>query len=246
MYEHILKDKYNEVGGFLLGFSGIVKEKYLFCWDEIPGNDNEKLKTFFIKKFSSDWVKTANIEKIDDNNTIRVTSGDNSLSLKRNDENLKIDDCIYENFIANNMNDKLYIYEKKSGIEEIVLYVVQAVEGVCDSSRAHVRINSSTYNRAWKEIDKSKFRLSIVGWYHTHPDIGIFLSGTDKNNMKMHHRKPHSIAIVIDPLRGGNDYDWGVFGWKDKKLEELDYVHHDLLNGNDYEKYVIDNDDSND
>lgn len=71
-------------------------QKYLFSWDEIPGNDNGKLIDFLEKNFNIDWVKTAKIQKIDDGKTIRVYTEKNSLLLKLNDEktevNLKIDE----------------------------------------------------------------------------------------------------------------------------------------------------------
>ncbi len=70
--------------------------KKLFSWDEIPGNDDGKLIEFITQKFSIDWLRTAKIEKIDNSNIITVTSGENFLSLKLNDEEnnviLKIDD----------------------------------------------------------------------------------------------------------------------------------------------------------
>jgi hypothetical protein len=68
----------------------------LFSWDAIPGNDNVRLIEFLIHKFGIDWVKTAKIEKIDNDKTIRVSTEKNFLSLSLNDAktevNLKIDD----------------------------------------------------------------------------------------------------------------------------------------------------------
>jgi len=91
-----------------------INPKYLFSWDEIPGNDNLRLVEFLKQILDFDWVKTAKIEKIVDGRTIRVFTETNSLLLKLNDEKteveLKIDDCRTTEFIAKMENGKLNIY----------------------------------------------------------------------------------------------------------------------------------------
>ena len=94
---------------------GIPKQtEYLFSWDKIPGNDNGRLIKYLKQKFGIEWIKTANIEKIDDGRTIRVFDEKNSLSLSLNDEktkvNLKIDDRRADEFDAKKENSKLSIY----------------------------------------------------------------------------------------------------------------------------------------
>lgn len=46
-----------------------------------------------------------------------------------------------------------------------------------------------------------KHGWKIVGWYHSHPNFGIFLSGTDQNTHRIYFPKPWHIALVIDPKR---------------------------------------------
>ena len=41
----------------------------------------------------------------------------------------------------------------------------------------------------------------IVGWYHTHPDFGIFLSDYDVFIHQHFFSGPGQIALVIDPVR---------------------------------------------
>lgn len=87
---------------------------YLFCWEEIPGNDNERLMEFLNKKFDGKLVKPAKIEKFDDGKTIKVTAEKNSLSLSLNNEKteveLKINNRI-EKLKAEPENGKLNIYQ---------------------------------------------------------------------------------------------------------------------------------------
>ncbi len=95
-----------------------AKVEYLFSWDDVPGNDSERLIDFLIRGYDIDWVKTAKIEKIDDGKTIRVSIGKNSLSLRLNDEktsvHLTIDDGRTNEFTAmmngQIKNGKLNVY----------------------------------------------------------------------------------------------------------------------------------------
>ena len=91
--------------------------EYLFSWDKVPGNDSGILIEFLNRHFTIEWVKTAEIEKIDGGRGIKVSTGKNSLLLSLNDEktkvDLKIDDAITYEFIAKTENSKLNIYDQK-------------------------------------------------------------------------------------------------------------------------------------
>ena len=46
--------------------------------------------------------------------------------------------------------------------------------------------------------------IQIIGWIHTHPDIGIFLSGIDVNtfgSLRANRPDGRFVAVVVDPLR---------------------------------------------
>nr|MDO8117044.1 hypothetical protein [Candidatus Sigynarchaeota archaeon] len=51
-----------------------------------------------------------------------------------------------------------------------------------------------------KRKDKEYPGSIIVGWYHSHPDLGVFLSSVDIATMKMYDKKYH-VALVVDPVR---------------------------------------------
>ncbi|MEY3868370.1 MAG: hypothetical protein RLZZ338_2261 [Cyanobacteriota bacterium] len=42
---------------------------------------------------------------------------------------------------------------------------------------------------------------NIVGWYHSHPNIGVFMSGTDMNTQRAFFYHPWCLSIVHDPVR---------------------------------------------
>ncbi|VVB55532.1 Patatin-like phospholipase [uncultured archaeon] len=97
-------------------FRAVPVDSSLFSWDEIPGNDSKRLIDFLKKNYSIDWLKTAKIEKIDDNKTIRASVEGNYLSISLNNEknkaNLKIDDGRIDEFIAETENGTLNIIKK--------------------------------------------------------------------------------------------------------------------------------------
>ena len=87
---------------------------YLFSWEEVPGNDSERLIEFLMQNFNIEWIKAAKINKTDDVKTIRITNDTNILSLKLNNEknnvNIEIDGGRTDKFIVKTENDELNIY----------------------------------------------------------------------------------------------------------------------------------------
>ncbi len=107
-----------------LGFLNQLKEKensYVFSWDEIPGKDNGKLIDFLKQSYHLDWLKTAKIQKTDENKIIKVFFENNYLSLSLNDEKtrviLTINDCRTTEFIVNVEKGKLNIYKKSNSVD---------------------------------------------------------------------------------------------------------------------------------
>ena len=43
----------------------------------------------------------------------------------------------------------------------------------------------------------------VVGWLHSHPGLGCFLSHTDIATQQMYFDHPQAIAAVVDPLSSG-------------------------------------------
>lgn len=57
----------------------------------------------------------------------------------------------------------------------------------------------------------------IVGWYHSHPGFGIFLSGHDLFIHENFFNAPSQIAVVVDPHAQME----GVFAWRAGELRTL-------------------------
>jgi len=81
---------------------------------------------------------------------------------------------------------------------------------------------SFTYTHdSWGEITRERDALhpglDIVGWYHTHPDFGVFLSGHDLFIHRNFFAQPLQLAYVVDPIRQTR----GFFRWRDGGLEQV-------------------------
>jgi len=50
---------------------------------------------------------------------------------------------------------------------------------------------------------------NIVGWYHSHPNIGVFMSGTDMRTQQAFFYHPWCLSIVCDPVRNEIGYFLG-------------------------------------
>ncbi|NJD77852.1 MAG: hypothetical protein FIB08_12280 [Candidatus Methanoperedens sp.] len=102
----------------------VQEEVFLFAWEEIPGNSNEKLKKLLRESFGTNWVNTAIIDKIDNSKAIKVFTGNNFLYLRLNNEktkvNLQIDDGGTDEFDAKIENGNLNIYDNFNQIKRFL------------------------------------------------------------------------------------------------------------------------------
>lgn len=85
------------------------------------------------------------------------------------------------------------------------------------SKGTQVTFTSETWTRIHEELERDYPDRRIVGWYHTHPGFGIFLSGMDLFIQEHFFNAPWQVAFVYDPIGG----DEGMFVWrKGKSLRE--------------------------
>ncbi len=97
------------------------------------------------------------------------------------------------------------------------------VTGAIPAIQATERRDSLTFTQdAWAHVHRTLGREfpddeQIVGWYHSHPGFGIFLS---EHDLFIHHNffsGPSQIALVVDP-RATTE---GVFVWHEGKVVAL-------------------------
>jgi len=93
------------------------------------------------------------------------------------------------------------------------------VEAVIAASQTRAKRTSVTFTHdSWAHINQVKDsdypNQDIVGWYHTHPGFGIFLSDYDTFIHRNFFPAAWQIALVLDPLSGES----GFFVWKDNEI----------------------------
>jgi proteasome lid subunit RPN8/RPN11 len=103
-------------------------------------------------------------------------------------------------------------------IESGVTHVVGFVPATSASAE---QISLTFTHEVWAEIltavNTDFPDYQIVGWYHTHPSFGLFLSQYDEFIQRNFFAEPGQVALVVDPIAG--ELAW--FAEKGKKIEEF-------------------------
>jgi proteasome lid subunit RPN8/RPN11 len=81
---------------------------------------------------------------------------------------------------------------------------------------------SFTYTHdSWEEITRQRDQkfpdFDIVGWYHTHPSFGIFLSHHDLFIQQHFFSQPLQVAYVVDPINQTR----GFFHWRNGGMAQV-------------------------
>ena len=85
------------------------------------------------------------------------------------------------------------------------------------SNAGDVTFTHDAWNEVNHEMDTKYTDRKIVGWYHTHPNFGIFLSDRDCFIQEHFFNSPGQIAYVVDPINGVE----GIFCWRNGKSKLL-------------------------
>jgi proteasome lid subunit RPN8/RPN11 len=82
-----------------------------------------------------------------------------------------------------------------------------------DEKAAELTFTHATWDHIHSEMDTKHRGKRILGWYHTHPGFGIFLSDRDLFIQRSFFNLPYQIALVYDP----KSREHGVFTWRDNE-----------------------------
>ncbi len=91
-------------------------------------------------------------------------------------------------------NGKIYVL-----IEEI-LFILGAVHSD-KFSTAQIEGTAGKYDKRFQRLKKKRENdnLRIVGWWHSHPGFGCFLSTTDLKTQEFFFPESYQVALVVDP-----------------------------------------------
>ncbi len=92
--------------------------------------------------------------------------------------------------------------------------VVEISAALPAHSNDHGPIHFTFTADAWAQVHKDRAaqfpNLSIVGWFHTHPGLGVFYSSDDVVVQSAAFTLPWHVGLVVDPL----SKEASFFGWK--------------------------------
>lgn len=86
-----------------------------------------------------------------------------------------------------------------------------------DASASTLTFTHETWDYVHKERERLHPDSKIIGWQHTHPGYGIFLSNNDMFIQENFFNLPFQVAYVVDPKQNIR----GFFQWKNGKVEKL-------------------------
>ncbi|MFO7619590.1 MAG: hypothetical protein R6W91_08095 [Thermoplasmata archaeon] len=89
-----------------------------------------------------------------------------------------------------------------------------------DATSVSVKFDSSGFERLFEKLDDAGFDYVIVGWYHSHPGYGCFMSETDLATHMGSFVSPYQLAMVIDP----KSFEMAAFGVKAGKAVAEDFA----------------------
>src|SRR5581483_7833822 len=101
------------------------------------------------------------------------------------------------------------------GAMPIVTGAIPAI--AADEQRATLTFTQDAWEHIHRVLEDEFPGERIVGWYHSHPGFGIFLSNHDLFIHRNFFSGRSQIALVIDPI----GCEEGVFAWR-RSLEDVD------------------------
>ena len=87
-----------------------------------------------------------------------------------------------------------------------------------ESARAHLTFSNDAQKAFHEAVEKEGQNNLVLGWYHTHPGYGVFLSGYDLFIHRNFYARDYHTAVVIDPHAAAPTRDVGVFVWENEEV----------------------------
>ena len=102
-------------------------------------------------------------------------------------------------------------------VEEKTFFVTDCFALPVEGTETRVNAQTEAYEYMAKYVDlygKAGNMEKVIGWYHSHPGYGCWLSGIDVNTQKLNQQFTEPfLAIVVDPIRtlSSGKIDLGAF-----------------------------------
>lgn len=121
-----------------------------------------------------------------------------------------------------NMNCELggallgHAYRHKTGLIVEVKAALPATSA--DHGPVHFTFSADSWSKLHQDRAAHYSNLDIIGWFHTHPDLGVFYSSDDVVVHSAAFTLPWHVGLVVDPVRE----EAAFFGWVTGNLTPLD------------------------
>jgi len=156
-------------------------------------------------------------------------SGKASLKVWGNPEDSKIViyiekqayDAIYRHGAANPQREVVGILLGSASEDSTGKYRVDIVGIVKSDSAPGNQTQAQFTHEVWLQLVESAQRnypnQKVVGWYHTHPGFGTFMSDDDVNSHRVAFSHPWHVAAVCDPTKN----ELSFFGWDGSEIKAI-------------------------
>lgn len=88
------------------------------------------------------------------------------------------------------------------------------------SAVASLTFTHDTWAEMNRQVEEQYPGEIVLGWHHTHPNFGIFLSGYDLFIHRHFFGQEWQLAMVVDPLRA----EFGFFQWHQDEVVDCGFV----------------------
>ena len=89
-----------------------------------------------------------------------------------------------------------------------------------ESGSASLKFTHESWSELHRQIERRFPDEAILGWQHTHPGFGIFLSAYDMFIHKNFFSQPWQVALVVDPKR----QELGFFHWRKGEVQDCGFI----------------------
>jgi proteasome lid subunit RPN8/RPN11 len=108
-----------------------------------------------------------------------------------------------------------HAYRYNSGVIVEVKAALPALNA--DHGPVHFTFAADSWPKLQQDRATHYANLDIIGWFHTHPDLGVFYSSDDVIVHSAAFTLPWHVGLVVDPVRQEAAY----FGWVGGRLAPL-------------------------
>ena len=104
--------------------------------------------------------------------------------------------------------------------ETLVSNVFPAQHSVGASTQ--LTFTHESWNTLYEQLKNEPEGTTLVGWYHSHPNFGVFLSEHDKFIQSNFFKQDGNVTIVVDPIKGRKGWFYSKKGKIEKYKQEVD------------------------